>query len=135
MTQSSIMQSSNHMMDVMKFAETINQKFIKHQNDNILVRNKAGVFLLNLFQALPAEFIQQFYPEAIDMLVSVKTTKDKTFYLFEWICSELREKNELYSDENIELTNWILSFLNRLQRTYYNLQRVDLLISNCETEE
>jgi hypothetical protein len=85
-------------MDIIKFAEAVNQKFIKHQNDNILVRNKAGVYLLNLFQALPQEFVQQFYPEAIDMLVTVKTTKDKAFYLFEWICSELREKNELYTD-------------------------------------
>lgn len=29
----------------------------------------------------------------------------------------------------------MLGLLTRLQRTYYNLLRVDLLISNCETEE
>lgn len=29
----------------------------------------------------------------------------------------------------------MLLLLTRLQRTYYNLLRVDLLISNCETEE
>lgn len=65
----------------------------------------------------------------------MKTAKDKTYYLFEWICTELREKNELYTDENSELINWMLLLLTRLQRAYYNLLRVDLLISNCENEE
>jgi uncharacterized membrane-anchored protein len=81
------MKSNTHIMGMMKFAESINQRFIQHQNDNILIRNKAGVFLMNLFQALPPEFVQQFYPEAVDMLVTVKTVKDKSFYLFDWICS------------------------------------------------
>lgn len=48
------MKSNTHIIDMMKFAESINQKFIKYQNDNILIRNKAGVFLMNLFQALPS---------------------------------------------------------------------------------
>ena len=99
---STAMKSNTHIMDMMRFAESINQRFIKH-----------------------------FYPEAVDMLVTVKIVKDKAFYLFDWICSELRQKNELYTFENTDLTNWMLTLLSRLQRTFYNLQRIDLLISNC----
>lgn len=44
-----VIQNSNQLMDLIKFSELINQKFIKVQNENILVRNKAGVFLVNLF--------------------------------------------------------------------------------------
>ena len=85
--------NNSQLMDMIRFSEAMNQKFMKTQTDNILLRNKAGVFLLNLLQALPEEFTQQFYPEAVDTLVQVKTAKDKVFLLFEWIFAQLREKS------------------------------------------
>lgn len=122
-------------LEVMRHCEQTNEKYLKLQEEFSQVKNKVGVYILNIQEALPGEFRDKFYPEGIDLLIAVKTARDKLYYLFETVFAQLRERNELYSEENAELANWMLMLMGRIEKASHNLFRLELLLSVCETEE
>jgi hypothetical protein len=89
------------------------------------------VYVLNILEALPDDFSQKFYPEGIDFLVAIKTARDKMYYLFETATSQLRERNELFTDENIELANWMIILLAKIRDAFPCLYRLELLLTVC----
>jgi hypothetical protein len=120
---------------MMKHSEIVNERYLKLQNEFSQVKNKVGVYVLNILEALPEDFSHKLYPEGIDLIVALKTARDKLYYLFETVSSQLRERNELYTDENTELANWMLMLMGRVEKAFHNLFRLELLLTVCETEE
>lgn len=49
--------------------------------------------------------------------------------------SQLRDRNELYQDENTELANWMIVLMGKVERAFHNLFRIELLLNSCESEE
>ena len=80
--------------------------------------------MLNILEALPDDFSQKLYPEGIDLIVTIKTARDKLYYLFDTVSTQLRERNELYSDENTELANWMLILMDKIEKSSHNLFRL-----------
>ncbi len=77
-----------------------------------------------MLEALPEDFSQKLYPEGVDLMVSVKTCRDKLYYMFEAISGQLRERNELYTEENLELAKWMLLLLNLTSDVFPQLFRI-----------
>lgn len=122
-------------LEIMRHCEQVNEKYLRLQSEFSEVKNKAGVYVLNILEALPEKFRQDFYPEGIDLIVAIKNARDKLYYLFETITTQLRERNELYNEENVELANWMLILLDSIEKHSRNLFRLELLLVFCESEE
>ncbi len=64
-------------LEIMRHCEQVNEKYLRLQSEFAEVKNKAGVYVLNILEALPEKFRQDFYPEGIDLVVAIKNARDK----------------------------------------------------------
>ena len=119
--------------ELQKHYQILSSKYIENQITFSEIKNNVGVNMLNLMEALPESFTGKFHPDIMNLLVLLKTTSDKLYLLFDLSSHYLRERNEVYAKDNIELAAWMILLLDKIMVLHASLYRIELAIMTSES--
>lgn len=93
-------QYQSKYFNILKVNNDIRKNELKHLIQFSQIRNQVGVYILNLAEALPESFTSKLYPEVITTLTALKSANDKLYYIFITISDILRNRSDIFSNEN-----------------------------------
>jgi hypothetical protein len=83
--------------ELSKLHQATQEQYLQFQLMMGTVRHYSGVFLANLYETLPEQFISNFYPNLCTLLLKITATNHHLYLLFELISQTLTHKSELYT--------------------------------------